>query len=251
MISVGQLINLNEGDFSAYVADPTDAVRGGLVVIHEIWGLVDHIKDVADRLAENGYVAVAPDLLTGIGISPEIGQELHRLRTSTDPSDQIRLQPMMREKLAPMHSPEFAAWAVSALRRAVDYLAARPEVGVRLGVLGFCFGGSYSFALTAADSRIRVAVPFYGEPPELADVDKITCPVLAFYGDQDTRLIGNLPDVSKAMSEADVDFTSHVYPGVGHAFFNDTNPHAYDARTAADAWQRTLAMVERTLRTAS
>ena len=82
---MGQLINLNEGEFSAYVAEPPDAVRGGLVVIHEIWGLVDHIKDVADRLAANGYVAVAPDLLTGIGISPEIGQELHRLRAQQRP----------------------------------------------------------------------------------------------------------------------------------------------------------------------
>ena len=108
MISMGQLIELSEGEFSAYVAEPTDTVRGGLVVIHEIWGLVDHIKDVADRLAENGYVAVAPDLLTGIGISPEVGQELHRFRTSGDATEQSRFQPMMREKLAPMHSPEFA-----------------------------------------------------------------------------------------------------------------------------------------------
>lgn len=247
MISMGQLINLNEGEFSAYVAEPTDTVRGGVVVIHEIWGLVDHIKDVAERLAENGYVAVAPDLLTGIGISPEIGQELHRLRASSDPTDQTRLQPMMREKLAPMHSPEFAAWAVSALRRTVDYLAARADVGDRIGVLGFCFGGSYSFALAAADSRIRVTVPFYGSPPELNEVGRITCPVLAFYGDQDTRLMTDLPAVSKAMSEAGVDFTSHVYPGVGHAFFNDTNPQTYDASTAANAWERTLAMLERSL----
>jgi carboxymethylenebutenolidase len=87
---------------------------------------------------------------------------------------------MLREKLAPMQAPEFAQSAIAALRRTVDYLAGRPGVGDRIGVLGFCFGGSYSFALAAADPRIRAAVPFYGEPPQLADVGKIACPVLAF-----------------------------------------------------------------------
>ena len=202
MISMGQLIELSEGDFSAYVAEPTGTVRGGLVVIHEIWGLVDHIKDVANRLAENGYVAIAPDLLTGIGISPEVGQELLRIANERQRAEQSRFQPMLREKLAPTHSPEFARWAVSALRRAVDYLAERPDVENRIGVIGFCFGGSYTFALAAADSRIRVAIPFYGSPPDSTDVGKISCPVLAFYGDQDERLMSNLPEVSRAMAEA-------------------------------------------------
>jgi carboxymethylenebutenolidase len=247
MTLVGQMIELNAGEFSAYVAEPQDAVRGGLVVIHEIWGLVDHIKDLADRLATNGYLAVAPDLLTGIGISPEVGQELLRIRSGGGASEQSRFQPMLREKLAPMQSPEFARWAVSALRRTVDYVAERPDVDDRIGVLGFCFGGSYSFALAAADPRIRVAVPFYGQPPELTDVGQIACPVLAFYGDQDTRLTSDLPEVSKAMAEAGVDFSHHVYPGVGHAFFNDTSPQTYHADSAGDAWKRALAMLERSL----
>lgn len=247
MINMSQLVELSDGDFSAYVAEPTGTVRGGLVVIHEIWGLVDHIKDVANRLAENGYVAIAPDLLTGIGISPEVGQELLRLRTSGSAAEQSRFQPMLREKLAPTHSPEFAQGAVSVLRRTVDFLGERPDVENRIGVIGFCFGGSYTFALAAADSRIRAAIPFYGSPPDSTDVGKISCPVLAFYGDQDERLMSSLPEVSKAMAEAGVDFTSHVYPGVGHAFFNDTNPQTYDTSAAADAWQQTLAVLERDL----
>lgn len=247
MISMGQLIDLSEGDFSAYIAEPTGTVRGGLVVIHEIWGLVDHIKDVANRLAENGYVAIAPDLLTGIGISPEVGQELLRLRTSGSAAEQSRFQPMLREKLAPTHSPEFARWAVSALRHAVDYLGERLDVENRIGVIGFCFGGSYTFALAAADSRIRAAIPFYGSPPDSADVGKISCPVLAFYGDQDERLMSNMPEVSRGMAEARVDFTSHVYPDVGHAFFNDTSPLTYDEDSAADAWNRTLEMLHQSL----
>jgi carboxymethylenebutenolidase len=244
MTLMGQLIDLDDGEFAAYVGQPRGTVRGGLVVIHEIWGLVDHIKDIADRLAENGYVAVAPDLLSGIGISPKVGQELLAIRTSEDASERSRLQPLLREKLAPTHSPEFAQWAVSALRRTVDYLAERPEVDNRIGVIGFCFGGSYSFALAATDSRIRVAIPFYGSPPELTEVGRIACPVLAFNGDQDERLMSSLLDVSAAMAQAGVDFTSHVYPGVGHAFFNDTSPQTYDAASAADAWKRTLEMLD-------
>jgi carboxymethylenebutenolidase len=248
---MGQLIELDGGGLSAYVAEPPEAVRGGVVVIHEIWGLVDHIKDVADRLAQQGYVAVAPDLLSGIGISPEVGQELHRIRATGGAEEQTKFQPMLREKLAPMQSPEFGQSAIAALRRTVDDLAGRDNVAGRIGVLGFCFGGSYSFALATADSRIRAAVPFYGEPPQLADVGKIACPVLAFYGERDTRLTDNLPKVSKAMLEAGVDFSWEVYPGVGHAFFNDTNPHTYDPGIATDAWTRTLAFLDRSLATAS
>jgi carboxymethylenebutenolidase len=248
---MGQLIELDGGELSVYVAEPPETVRGGVVVIHEIWGLVDHIKDVAERLAQQGYVAVAPDLLSGIGISPDVGEELHRIRATGGPEEQTKFQPMLREKLAPMQSPEFAQSAISSLRRAVDHLAGRDDVEGRIGVLGFCFGGSYSFALAVADSRIRVAVPFYGEPPQLVDVGKIACPVLAFYGERDSRLTDNLPRISKAMLEAGVDFSWEVYPGVGHAFFNDTNPHTYDPGIATDAWTRTLAFLDRGLATAS
>jgi carboxymethylenebutenolidase len=244
---MGQVMELDGGELSAYVAEPPETVRGSVVVIHEIWGLVDHIRDVADRLSQQGYVAVAPDLLSGIGISPDVGEELHRIRATGGAEEQTKFQPMLREKLAPMQSPEFAKSAISSLRRTVDYLAGREGVDGRIGVLGFCFGGSYSFALAAADPRIRVAVPFYGEPPQLADVGKIACPVLAFYGERDTRLTDQLPQVSEAMLAAGVDFTSEVYPGVGHAFFNDTNPHTYDPGVATDAWTRTLAFLDRSL----
>jgi carboxymethylenebutenolidase len=244
---MGQLITLDNGDFTAYDAEPTGPVRGGLVLIHEIWGLVEHIKDVADRFAEQGYRVLAPDLLTRAGVPPEVGQELLRLRTSPDPEEQTRVQPMLREKMAPIQAPEYGAWALAALGHTVDYLAEQSGVIGRVAVTGFCFGGSYSFALAAADPRIRVAIPFYGAPPELADVGRIVCPVLAFYGDQDTRLIESLPDVTEAMAAAEVDFTAQVYPGVGHAFFNDANPHAYDAAAAADAWSLTLSALKRNL----
>jgi carboxymethylenebutenolidase len=153
----------------------------------------------------------------------------------------------MREKMAPVNAPEYAAWAVSALRSVVDYLEQQPGVDGRIGVLGFCFGGSYSFALAAADSRIRGAIPFYGTPPESAELAHLDCPVLALYGAEDERLITGLPDVTRRMHDAGVQFVSHVYPDAGHAFFNDSNPVVYRPEVAADAWTRSIEFLRGTL----
>lgn len=245
MIRIGGDGTDNEG-VSAYRAEPAGdgtAVKGALVVIHEIWGLADHIKSVADRFAREGYLVLAPDLLSGVGITPEIGEELQRAGTAGEEA-RTELQPALREAMSASRSPDFAAWAVPALSSLVDELAADPRVNGRIAVTGFCFGGSYAFALAAADHRIRASVPFYGSPPELAGVGEIHCPVLAFYGDQDTRLMETLPEVEQAMTKAGVPFTAKVYPGVGHAFFNDSNAHAYNAEAATDAWQRTLAFLD-------
>ena len=225
---------------SAYRAEPTGELRGALIVIHEIWGLVDHIKNVADRYAAEGYLVVAPDILSHGGITPEVGLELGTLMHHGTEEERAKAQPLMREKMAPVNQPEYAAWAVAALKKVVDYLEAQPGVDGRIGVLGFCFGGSYSFALAAADRRIRSAIPFYGSPPESADLAHLDAPVLALYGENDERLMATLPDVSKRMHDAGVQFVSHVYEGAGHAFFNDTNPVTYRPDVAADAWTRSL-----------
>jgi carboxymethylenebutenolidase len=247
---MGRMITLEaDGPFDAYVAEPDGArpPRGGLVVIHEIWGLVDHIKDVADRFAREGFVVVAPDLLSRIGVGPELGRQLQEIMFSPDARVRTEGQPRLREATAPTQAPSYAAWAIGALRVAVDRLQENPLVGNRVAVTGFCFGGTYSFALAAEDPRIRAAVPFYGVPPQVTETDKITAPVLAFYGDLDARLMASLPEVEQAMKRGGVDFTSHVYAGAGHAFFNDTNPHAYVPAAAADAWTRTLGFLDRAI----
>ncbi|WP_022882816.1 dienelactone hydrolase family protein [Gryllotalpicola ginsengisoli] len=230
--------------FSGYVSRPDGDPKGALIVIHEIWGLVDHIKDVADRFAAQGYLAVAPDILSHGGITPEVGDELQRLRESADEEERTRLQPLMREKMAPVNEPGYGSWAVGALQQVVDWLEPQPGVDGRIGVIGFCFGGSYAFALAANDERIKAAAPFYGAPPQSTDYAGIRCPVRAFYGRNDPRLIDGLPEVERGMKEAGVDFEAKVYEGAGHAFFNDANSHAYDADAAADAWQRVLAFFD-------
>jgi carboxymethylenebutenolidase len=240
-------VDIEGGGIPAYRVEPTGELRGALIVIHEIWGLVDHIKDVADRFAAQGYLVVAPDILSHGGVTPEVGAEINRLMFSASEEERAEAQPIMREKMTPVRSPEYGAWAVGALTKVVDYLEAQPGVDGRIGVLGFCFGGTYSFALAAADSRIRSAVPFYGAPPETTDFARIQCPMLALYGETDERLIEGLPEVIASMDAAGIDFSTHVYENAGHAFFNDTNSVMYRSDAAADAWTRTLTFLRETV----
>lgn len=232
---------------SAYRAEPVGPPRGGLIVIEEIWGLVPHIQAVADRFAGEGYLVLAPELLGDL-LGAENGQELMEARNDPDEARRTAVQPTLRELFSGMRDPGFAAGAVAKLRTVVDALDAEPGVEGRIGVLGFCFGGTYAFALAAADPRIRAAVPFYGSAPSADDIARIQAPVLALYGRHDERLIEALPSVEQAFADAGRDFTDHVYADSGHAFFNDTNPHSYNAVDAADAWDRATAFLAEHLR---
>ncbi|RKR74434.1 dienelactone hydrolase family protein [Frondihabitans australicus] len=236
----------NDGPFDVYLASPPDGVpvKGGLVVIHEIWGLVDQIRGVADRFAAEGWVVAAPDILSRGGITPELGEELAAIRAGDDEEAKNAAQTRMREASTPRNSPEYGVWAVASLQKVLDHLDQQAGCTGHLAVTGFCFGGSYSFALAAADPRVKAAVPFYGSPPETSDLSKIQAPILAFYGDEDTRLIEGLPEVTAGMAAAGVDFTPTVYAGTGHAFFNERNPHAYNAEYAAQAWDAARAFLD-------
>ena len=240
------MIELPQHDLTAYRADPPGEVRGGIVVIQEIWGLADHIKDVTDRFAEQGYLAIAPDLLGHVGLTPDVGAELQQLM-SADEATRTAAQPRMREAMGGARSPEFAAWAVPALRAVVDLLLERDEVDGSVGVVGFCFGGSYSFALALDEPRLRAAIAFYGSFPETGDPAAIACPVLAFYGEEDHGITDGVPELEQRLADAGVDFTARVYHRVGHAFFNDTSPSRYNAEAAGDAWQRSLDFLGRHL----
>lgn len=241
---MGTMIDFPDHDLIAYRAEPSGPPRGAVVVIQEIWGLVDHVKDIADRVSAQGYVAVAPDLLGHVGLTPEVGDEIFALVNSADEQERLAAQPRIREATTPARQPEFAAWAVPAMSGVVDALVDEPGVEGRVAVMGFCFGGTYAFALAAADSRLRAALPFYGSFPEHADPATIGCPVLAFYGENDHGITDGVPDLEGRMAAAGVDFTARVYHGVGHAFFNDTAPSRYNAEVAADAWERTLSFLD-------
>lgn len=230
----------------AYVSEPAGPPKGGLVVVHEVWGLVRHTKDVADRFAAEGYMAVAPDLLSGAGGVPDLSGELQE--AAFDPQQRSIVQPRLRKHMAAMRSPEYAKHAVAALRVCFDHLEGVPGLAGRVAATGFCLGGTYTFSLAVAEPRLRAAVPFYDHAEfNDAELRAINCPVLAFYGGQDSALMEELPGLKQRMRAAGVDFEAVVYPGTGHAFFNDTNRYTYNAEAAEDSWKRTLAFLERSL----
>jgi carboxymethylenebutenolidase len=227
-----------------YHTYPDKGKHPGLIVLEEIWGVNAHIKDVADRFAKAGYSVLSPELLPE-GVlaiaTPQMQKDLF------DPEKRDALQPKLREAMRPMSQPEYAKNAIQILKACVDYLIADKGVDGNIAVLGFCFGGSYAFHLAANDDRIKAAISFYGQAPSEEEIAKINSPILAFYGDQDTRLMEALPKVKEDMQKAGKDFQAIVYPDVGHAFFNDTNPRQYNAEVATDAWDKTLSFLKKNL----
>ncbi len=241
---MGEMIQVGDRHkVEAYLVRPEGAVRGAVIVIHEVWGLTEHIKSVADRVAELGYIALAPALLTPVEIEGYTTDELQK--ALFDPERRNQIQPQMRKLMAPMQDPQFGVQTTAKLQDCFDYLYELPEVHQKVAVMGFCFGGSYSFALAVAEARLAVAIPFYGHADQGVDeLKRIACPVRAFYGERDERLISQLPDLKRRFSEAEVNFVETVYPDCGHAFFNDSNPYAYNAKAADDAWEQAQKILE-------
>jgi carboxymethylenebutenolidase len=224
-------------DTVAYRARPAGGPQAAVLVIHEAWGLAPHIKTVADRLAAEGYLALAPNLLSDTDIerlaTPELQESLF------DPERRHAAQPRLRELMAPLHAPDFAAATSERLQACFEYLFKLPESHGHVAVWGFCFGGSYSFSLAIQEPKLALALPFYGHSDQpVRELARIKCPVRAFYGANDENLMKALPALKERMNDGGVDFESKVYNGAGHAFFNDSNRYAYNAAAATDSWNR-------------
>lgn len=203
-----------------YLATPASGQGPGVVVIQEWWGLVDHIREVCDRLAAEGFVALAPDLYHG--------------ETTGEPDKAGKL--MMELDI------ERAATDMSG---AVDYLLAHEAVASdKVGAIGFCMGGGLVLVLAARNGdKVGAAVPFYGVfQGETPDLSGITCPVLGHFGeDDDFAPPDKARDLEQTIIEqAGVECTFHIYRGAGHAFYNDTRPEAHHPTHAARAWELTL-----------
>jgi carboxymethylenebutenolidase len=224
----GALVDLKgtQSAVKAYLVKP--AGKGpfpGIVVIQEWWGLNDQIRGVADRLAAQGYAAIAPDLYHGTA--------------TADPEKAHELMRGLDEKVA-----------LADLGAAIDFLRALPEVGKgRVGSVGFCMGGGLSLQLALHRQDLAGAVMFYGQPEtDPALLKGAACPVLGLFGEEDQ---GIPPDkieaMEKGLDEAGKGAEVKIYPKAGHAFFNETRP-SYRPEAAADAWKRTLAFFQSRLK---
>lgn len=240
-------IPFHDTSFSAYFNAPSDAsTHPGIILIHEVWGLKDHIKNVADRLVQEGYTVLAPDLLSQTGITDKIDQSI--MEDITNPATRDEAQKKMRAAMAPLQQPEFGKETVEKLQACVDYLMNEERTNGNVGVIGFCFGGTYTYSLIVSNNHLKAAVPFYGHAPEpFEQLEKVSCPVLAFYGEKDMDLMKQVSQVEQKMEEYEKNFRLVLYPSAGHAFFNDTNPVTYNEDAATDAWAKTLAFLEENL----
>jgi carboxymethylenebutenolidase len=213
-----------------YLARPTGAgPYPAVLIIHENRGLLGHFKDVARRLARNGYVGFAVDLLSHGGGTDKF-------------SDPAQAATALAQAPRERH--------VETMNAAVRSLQGLPFVRRdRIGSMGFCFGGGMVWRLATANRDLRAAVPFYGANPPIADVPKIKAAVLAIYGELDTRINAGIPEVREAMQNARIVHEIVIYPGAQHACFNDTWERYNDAAARA-AWIRTLAWFDRYLKAA-
>jgi carboxymethylenebutenolidase len=214
---------------SGYLARPDDAgapgaAHPGVIVIQEWWGLDAHIRDIADRFAREGFVALAPDMYHG----------------------QIATEPDEARKLAMALNRDQAA---KDLDGAARHLLSLPEVAPKkIGCIGFCMGGSMTLMLAAANSNVAAAAPFYaGFRPPAEELAKIEAEMFCAFGADD----GGIPlDQVRAFEETLRDQGKRavvkVYEGAPHSFFNDTKP-SYRPAAAQDAWEHALDLFRRTL----
>jgi carboxymethylenebutenolidase len=216
----GQMVEFpsNGSTAQGYLSRPASGSGPGVIVIQEWWGLVDHIKAVADRFAAEGFVALAPDLFHG--------------ESTSSPDDAGRL--MMALNIGR---------AVNDLLGAIGYLVGPGQAtGQTVGTVGFCMGGQLALASACKSSKVGACVDFYGIHPSVTlDYSGLSAPVLGLFAEKDehvspeaARKLEN--DIRSAGKQIDL----HIYPDADHAFFNDTRPDVYSADAAKDAWDRTV-----------
>ena len=209
-----------------YLAQPADGkAHPGMIVIQEWWGLVPHIKDVAERFARQGFAALAPDLYHG---------------QAADEPDEARKLVMELDM----------GRAVQEILAGAQYLRSLSQVQPKkIGVVGFCMGGGLSIAAAASGAELGAAVAFYGLPRDFDLVKKVRVPLLGIYGELDHGFTPErLHSLDEELTRNQVVHEIHIYPGAEHAFFNDARAHTYHPQAAQDAWQRTLDWFQRYLK---
>lgn len=216
----GEMVTFKAGsqDVSGYLVKPAaDGKYPSVVVVHENRGLNAHIKDVARRLAVDGFLALAVDFLSPIGGTP---------------ADQDKA----REMIGTLQAPDVTSWA----QGAVGYLRGHEASNGRVGAVGFCWGGGVIGRLAVAEPALDAGVVYYGQQPPVEEVAKIQAPLLLNYAGMDERINAGIPAFEEALKKSGKEYTLYVYEGTQHAFNNDTNEARYNKEAADLAWGRTL-----------
>jgi carboxymethylenebutenolidase len=223
-----EFIKLKSGgrEVNSFIAYPEVKDKAtAVLVIHEIFGLSDWVRGVADQLAEAGYIAIAPDLLSGTapggGGTAELGSgDAVRRAIQSLPPDQVTRD----------------------LNAAVDYLKKLPACNGKIVVAGFCWGGGQTFRFATNNKEIKAGFVFYGPAPENeSDFARINAPIFGFYGENDARIDAGIPKAEEAMKKAGKKYEPVIYTGAGHGFMRageapDTN--AANKKARDDAWAR-------------
>jgi len=206
----------NGGTASGYISRPASGDGIGVIVIQEWWGLVPHIKEVCDRFAAEGYVALAPDMYHGAEAkSPdEAGKMMMAMRIDEAEKD---------------------------LRGAVKYLVDHSSGG-KVGTVGFCMGGALSLYAASKNPQVGACVIYYGIHPNIKpDLDNLQAPVLGFYAERDGYVTpAVVHELESQLKQHGKSAEMHIYPGTDHAFFNDTRKEVYNEAAAKDSWRRML-----------
>ena len=214
-----------KGTMSGYLAAPkTVGPFPAVIVVHENRGLNAHIKDIARRVALEGFVALAPDFLSDQGGTPADEDAARNMFTGLSAAD-------------------LTANGVAS----IAYLKTLPRSTGKVGAIGFCWGGGAVNNLAVASADLLAAVPYYGAQPKAEDVAKIKAKIMAHYGGLDTRVDAGIPDFEAALKANHIDYQIFVYEGANHAFNNDTSAARYDKAAAELAWSRTIKFLKDTL----
>ncbi|MER8417260.1 dienelactone hydrolase family protein [Mesorhizobium sp. M1329] len=214
------------GQMKGYLVRPADQTGklGTVIVVHENRGLNPHIRDVARRVALEGFVALAPDFMTPLGGTPGDENRARDLFSQLDPA-------------------QVAANAVAT----VAYLKGYKDGNGKVGAVGFCWGGGTVNMLAVNAPDLAAAVAYYGMQPKAQDVPKIKAALMLHYAGLDTRTNAGIDAFKKELDAAHVEYSVYVYEGANHAFNNDTSAARYDKKAADLAWGRTIAFLKEKL----
>jgi carboxymethylenebutenolidase len=202
-----------------------------VIVIHEIFGMSDWVRSLTDALAAQGFLAVAPDLLSGKGPN---GGGTESLGDQSHISDAIR-------KLTVDEDTRM----LNAVR---DYALAQPSASDKFGCIGFCWGGGTSFSYATQQPKLTAAVVCYGTPPPPAALANIACPILGLYGGADGRISLTVPTTIKTMADLKKSYDPHVYDNAGHGFFRQqTGRDGANLNAATKGWAEAIAFLKKNL----